>query len=57
MEKLTEVLAMGGFGAFVWPSYAAAALVLTALFILSRRSLKRTQRILRQLESADNHET
>ncbi|MCE2926613.1 MAG: heme exporter protein CcmD [Rickettsiales bacterium] len=57
MEKLTEVLAMGGYGAFVWPSYGIAALVLISLFYISRRNLTRMQDRLRRVEAAKNHET
>lgn len=50
MEKLTEVLAMGGFAAYIWPSFFLAALVLTWMTVLSLRSLRKAQRILAQLQ-------
>jgi heme exporter protein D len=57
MEKLTEVLAMGGYGAFVWPSYAAAAVILFVVFIISRRRLAKAKQALHQLEVMSGDET
>jgi heme exporter protein D len=57
MEKLTEVLAMGGYAAFVWPSYAFALVVLAGLALASRRQLTRTEARLRELEAAKPDET
>ena len=37
---MSEYLAMGGYAAFVWPSYGVAALLLIALFLLSTRRLQ-----------------
>lgn len=58
MEKLTEVLAplvdMGGYGAYIWPSFATAALVLAAMLIISLRSLARAQRSLARLQQASD---
>ena len=41
MDKLTEVLAMGGYGAFVWPAYGLAAAVMTGVTLISLRSLRK----------------
>jgi len=57
MEKLTTILAMGGFAAFVWPSYLIAALIMIILTISSLRSLKRNQKILTSLKERGNDET
>lgn len=52
MEKLTELLAMGGYAAFVWPSFLTAASVMLGAFILSLRSLKKAQRTLARLQQS-----
>jgi heme exporter protein D len=43
---LAGYLAMGGYAAFVWPSYGLAAVLLVALFLLSVRRLNRATRSL-----------
>ncbi len=34
---MSEYFAMGGYAAFIWPSYGVAAILLIALFLLSAR--------------------
>ena len=46
-----QYLQMGGHGGFVWAAYAAAALVLVALWLVSWRSLKRSEDELKRLET------
>ncbi len=43
---------MGGYGAFVWPSYIITALVLAAVFVFSRRLLKSRERELADLQKS-----
>ncbi len=50
MEKLTEILAMGGYGAFVWPSYALAFSVMLAMALASLSSLRKAKARLRDLQ-------
>ena len=38
---MSEFLAMGGYATFVWPSYAAAALILIGLAAASWRARRR----------------
>jgi len=52
---LYDFLAMGGYAAFVWPSYALVALVMIGLFVGSWRELKRRRRLLEQLQAAAPH--
>lgn len=40
---MQDFLSMGGYGAYVWPSYGLTAIVLLALLIASVRGLKSTQ--------------
>ncbi len=43
MEQISTYLAMGGYGAFIWPSFGISALVLIGLLVESRRFLKSTE--------------
>jgi heme exporter protein D len=52
MRTLTDFLAMGGYAAFVWPAYAAAAAVMTALWWTSLSSYRRNRRALAALQAA-----
>ncbi len=47
---MNAFLAMGGYGAFVWPSYAASALVLALAVALCVRGHARAQAEIRRLE-------
>ncbi len=46
MEQLRDFIAMGGYGAFVWPAYGASALVLGWLWVSSLRRLRGLERAL-----------
>ena len=46
----SELLTMGGYAAYVWPSYGLTALVMVGLMIASRRALKARERELRILQ-------
>ena len=37
---MAEFLSMGGYGAYVWPSYGLSAVIMLVLLIASLRSLK-----------------
>jgi len=52
MQALSDYLAMGGYAAFVWPAYGAAAVVLIAFAIDSWWRVKRAEAALRRLEAA-----
>ncbi len=56
MDQVTDYLAMGGYAAFVWPSYAFAALVMGGLALASRRALQQASRQLAVLEAGDRGE-
>lgn len=43
---------LGGYGAYVWPAYAAAAIVLVALLLASLRRVISTERRLARLQAA-----
>ena len=46
MKSLHDFLAMGGYAAYVWPSYALAAVVLAANVV---QALRREKQVLRTL--------
>ncbi len=52
MDAVREYLAMGGYAAFVWPSYAITALVMLGILVLTLRSLRQRQHALKSLEQA-----
>ena len=43
---MSEYFAMGGYAAFVWPSYGVAAILLVVLFLLSARRLQAAEQAL-----------
>lgn len=49
---MAEFLSMGGYAAFVWPAYAAVALVLTGVAVASVAGLRRRRRLLAVLDGA-----
>ena len=51
MTGFSSFLEMGGYGAFVWPSYLLAAMVLLGLVISSVGRLRANRRALTQLEA------
>jgi heme exporter protein D len=44
---------MGGYAAFVWPSYIISAVALIAIGVASWRTLKRNERLLSLSEGVD----
>ena len=53
---MSEYFAMGGYAAFIWPSYGVAAVLLVVLFLLSARRLQAAERVLDQDNSAAEEE-
>ncbi len=52
MEKLTDVLNLGGYGVYVWPSYALAIAVMSGMAFIGMRLLRRSQRALAAIEKS-----
>lgn len=48
---MSEFLAMGGYGAFVWPSYGLTAVIMVVLLIASLRGLKTTEAMFERLKA------
>jgi heme exporter protein D len=51
---MSQYLAMGGYAAFVWPSYGVAALLMVVLFLLSARRLNAAERALGDQEVSED---
>ncbi len=49
MENITTALSMGQYGIYVWPSYAVATIVIFVMLMITLRSLRQSQRALRNL--------
>jgi heme exporter protein D len=54
---MSEYFAMGGYAAFIWPSYGIAALLLAALLLLSARRLHAAERALDDSDADPEDET
>lgn len=50
---MKDFLAMGGYGAFVWPAYVITAVTLAALALLILRRARTARRRLSELEKRD----
>ena len=47
---------MGGYAAFVWPAFGAAAAIMVALLLLSIRTMRAREAALRALEASDRQQ-
>jgi heme exporter protein D len=43
MDRLTQFLAMGGYGGYVWSAYLIAVVILAALLVVSLRSVRKQE--------------
>jgi len=48
---MAEFFSMGGYGAYIWPSYAMTAIILAALLVASIRELKSTEAMFERLKA------
>ena len=48
---MSAYFAMGGYGAYIWPSYALALLLLVGVFVLAARRLAAAQDGLAEIEN------
>ncbi len=55
MDNIRDFIDMGGYAAYVWPSWGAVVLVMVVLLVLSRRALKHAEDDLGALEGTDQH--
>ena len=56
MDTLAGFIEMGGYAAFVWPSYIVTALVMAGLLIDSRRSMLANEAALKALQAEEGRE-
>jgi heme exporter protein D len=49
---MAEFFAMGGYAAYVWPSYALAAVVLVGLLVATLKALRASEATLKALEGS-----
>ncbi len=52
MDALTAFFHMGGYGIYVWPAFAVAALVLGGLLYASLRTLSANEAVVEDLQAA-----
>jgi heme exporter protein D len=48
---MSEFLAMGGYGAFIWPAYAAAAVLMAGILLLSWRTMRQREALVESLRA------
>lgn len=53
---MNEFLAMGGYGAFIWPTYGIAAVLLIGLLALSMRNMRQREALAESLRRDRHHE-
>lgn len=52
MDAFTAFFHMGGYGIYVWPAFAVAALVLGGLLFTSVRTLRANEAAMEELQAA-----
>ncbi len=57
MDTFAGFIDMGGYAAFVWPSYAVTAVVMAGLLISSRRALRANEAALEALRRQEDEKT
>ncbi len=50
MDSIASFFAMGGYAAYVWPAFAVAAVVMTALVVSTILTLRRREQEIAQIE-------
>lgn len=53
---MNEFLAMGGYAAFIWPTYGIAAVLLLGLLALSMRNMRQREALADALRRDRHHE-
>jgi len=49
---MSEFLAMGGYGAFIWPAYGAAAILMVGVLVMSWRSMRQREALVSSLRAS-----
>ena len=55
---MSEFFEMGGYGAFIWPAYGAAAILMMGVLILSWKSMRQREALVESLRASrrEKHE-
>jgi len=48
---MSHYFAMGGYGAFIWPAYGGAAILMAGILIMSWRSMRRREELVETLRA------
>ena len=56
MDSVTDFLAMGRYGAYVWSSYALAVLVMAGLWLSTVARLRKNEALLREIEQGQGRQ-
>jgi len=51
MDGIGDILAMGGYGAYVWPAFGIAAILLVGILLATLSSLRHREKEAMELES------
>lgn len=52
MDKIKEILVLGGYGVYVWPAFAVWAAVMTWMAVSTLRRLRASEDTLEKLQAA-----
>jgi heme exporter protein D len=50
MSMIKDFIDMGGYGAYIWPSYGVTAVVMIVMLVTSLRGLRENEATLQSLE-------
>jgi heme exporter protein D len=53
---MNEFFAMGGYGAFIWPAYGTAAILMAGVLILSWNSMRQREALVKSLRAGRREE-
>jgi len=48
---MSEFITMGGYGAFIWPAYGVAAILMAGILILSWNDMRRREALVESLRA------
>jgi len=57
MSAINEFFDMGGYGAYIWPSYGLTAVVMIVMLVASLRMLRQNEATLQSLEVSIKEES
>ena len=57
MDAIRNFIDMGGYGAYIWPSYGVTAVFLVVMLVTSLRLLKSNEATMKTLEASTKEKT